>query len=72
MASHQTIINLKTQVQMPQRNRRLLLFCTLFFFTVGSFYAQQDSLVLGFKEYLGYVKKLLSSNDFFIRLTFAC
>lgn len=42
---------------MPQRNRRLLLFCALFFFTVGSFYAQQDSLVLGFKEYLGYVKK---------------
>jgi outer membrane protein TolC len=42
---------------MPQRNRRLLLFCTLFFFTVSFFYAQQDSLVLGFKEYLGYVKK---------------
>ena len=42
---------------MPQRNRRLLLFCTLFFFYVSFFYAQQDSLVLGFKEYLGYVKK---------------
>ncbi len=42
---------------MPKRNRRLLLFCTLFFFTVSFFYAQQDSLVLGFKEYLGYVKK---------------
>ncbi|MBO0341779.1 MAG: TolC family protein [Bacteroidota bacterium] len=42
---------------MAQRNRRLLLFCTLFFFTVSLFYAQQDSSVLGFKEYLGYVKK---------------
>ncbi|WP_318310585.1 TolC family protein [Flagellimonas crocea] len=42
---------------MPQRNRRLLLFCALFFFSVNLFYAQQDPSVLGFKEYLGYVKK---------------
>ena len=42
---------------MLQRNRRLLLCCTLFFFNISFFYAQQDSLVLGFKEYLGYVKK---------------
>jgi len=42
---------------MPRRNRRLLLFFTLSFFTVSFFYAQQDYTVLGFKEYLGYVKK---------------
>jgi outer membrane protein TolC len=42
---------------MLQRNRRLLLFCTLFFFYISFSHAQQDSLVLGFKEYLGYVKK---------------
>jgi len=57
MVSHQIIINLKTLVQMPQRNRTLLSFCAIFFLSIGVFYAQQDSLVLGFKEYLGYVKK---------------
>lgn len=43
---------------MLQRNRSLLLYCTLFFFYISFSHAQQDSLmVLGFKEYLGYVKK---------------
>ncbi|MGX1928448.1 TolC family protein [Flagellimonas sp. 2504JD4-2] len=40
---------------MPRKNRKLLL---VIFVLVGlSVYGQNDSLVLGFKEYLGYVKK---------------
>ncbi|MEY8781832.1 TolC family protein [Allomuricauda sp. XS_ASV26] len=42
---------------MPQRNRSQLLFFALLIFATCTFYAQQDVSVLGFKEYLGYVKK---------------
>ena len=40
---------------MPRKNRKLLL---VIFVLLGlSVYGQNDSVVLGFKEYLGYVKK---------------
>ncbi|WP_318343624.1 TolC family protein [Flagellimonas baculiformis] len=42
---------------MPQKNRTQSLLCAFIFLVTGQFYAQQDGLVLGFKEYLGYVKK---------------
>jgi len=42
---------------MLRKNRRLFFIGLLLFLWHGTFYGQQDSLVLGFKEYLGYVKK---------------
>ena len=42
---------------MPRKNRTRYVLCVLAFLTTAHFYGQQDSLVLGFKEYLGYVKK---------------
>ena len=42
---------------MLRRNRLFLSICILLTVGGGSLYGQQDSLVLGFKEYLGYVKK---------------
>lgn len=42
---------------MPQKNSARYIICAFVFFITAHFYGQQDSLVLGFKEYLGYVKK---------------
>ena len=42
---------------MPKRNKLFLSVCILLLIGSSSLYGQQDSLVLGFKEYLGYVKK---------------
>ena len=41
---------------MPRKNK-FRIFLWIFFFSSISLKAQNDSLVLGFKEYLGYVKK---------------
>lgn len=42
---------------MMPKNRRRFSICVLFLLLAHVNYAQQDTLVLGFKEYLGYVKK---------------
>ena len=57
MDSLQTIINLKTASPMLQRNRHyfFILFC--FLAMTKDLYGQQDTVVLKFKEFLGYVKK---------------
>ncbi|MEO9512444.1 MAG: TolC family protein [Flavobacteriaceae bacterium] len=42
---------------MLKRNKQRTQLCTLFLLSLFCVQAQQDSLVLNFKEYLGYVKK---------------
>ncbi|UII74559.1 TolC family protein [Flagellimonas sp. HMM57] len=42
---------------MLKRNKKHTLFGILFFLSILCIQAQQDSIVLNFKEYLGYVKK---------------
>ncbi|MEM9649369.1 MAG: TolC family protein [Bacteroidota bacterium] len=42
---------------MLKRNSSIFLLLILFFAGVNGIHAQQDTLVLNFKEYLGYVKK---------------
>ncbi|MCB0371608.1 MAG: transporter, partial [Muricauda sp.] len=42
---------------MPKRNKLFLSVCILLLIGSSSLYGQHDTLVLGFKEYLGYVKK---------------
>ncbi|MEM7486809.1 MAG: TolC family protein [Bacteroidota bacterium] len=42
---------------MLKRNKKHTLFGILFFLSILCMQAQQDSIVLNFKEYLGYVKK---------------
>ena len=58
MVSLQTTINLKTKPQMSAKNRIQILFlavlATLF---TSEAQVQRDTMVLNFKEYLGYVKK---------------
>ncbi|SNY94637.1 TolC family protein [Flagellimonas pacifica] len=42
---------------MLKRSRFNILFCIFFLSVFGKMYGQQDTTVLNFKEYLGYVKK---------------
>nr|WP_298793407.1 TolC family protein [uncultured Allomuricauda sp.] len=42
---------------MSRKNNLIFLFATIFLAAINNIYGQQDTLVLNFKEYLGYVKK---------------